>query len=459
MSERTFRNSDKSRFQCLKSSCRNYEKLYFHEQPNPNCHAYFITVDSSAVPRARSILLGMWCLRLCLKNGKIESNEGHLMEMPTTPEEPVNTSKINGGKRSTHFSNYLKKCFSQLASDLEKEKEKENISKNVPENVQAGDSIVLERINDEMQEKDRKEKKQYSDIIEVTKAFLDLWDLNTQGPGCALVLVKFLRTKVEEGNWTEGDEAEGGAGGGGGVQKIGMEGKDGVQVEKEVEIAEGWKGDGGGSVSMTEADTGAITTQASGSLPMTIPVSKPVSAPSSVPVTLSGPVDGVSAVIEALLESLSLCPITTHPRLLFVISWLLRPPHADTDTERDGDTENERTIDRTTEGKGGKEERMMTTGKEGNVSEIAPTESVVLDLFAVNPNRANMMNKKSENSAESKRVLLCVLDWLNVRVASLLRVDGSMTYSMLMRKGTVLSLLLVEVCLCSSLYFHFKLSS
>jgi hypothetical protein len=416
--------------------------------PNPKWLVYFIAVNSSAVPRARSILLGMWCLRLCLKNGRIESNEGHLKEMPTIPEEPVNTSKINGGKRSTHFSKYLKKCFSQLASDFEKE----NIFKNVPKNVQAGDSIVLGRIDGEVQEKDRKEKEQNSDIIEVTNAFLDLWNLNTQGPGCALVLVKFLRTKVEEGNWTEGNEAVGGAGGGEGEQKIDSEGRDGVQVEKEVEIAEGWKGGGGGSMSMTEADTDAITTQASGSLPlpMPIPVSKPVSAPSSVPVPLSGPVDGVSAVIEALLESLYLCPVTTHPRLLFVISWLLRPPHADadTDTDRDVDTEKERTIDRTTEGNGGKDERMMTTGKEGNVSKIAPTESVVLDLFAVNPYSSNRMNKKSENSAESKRVLSCVLDWLNVRVASLLRVDGSMTYAMLMRKGTVLSLLIVEVCLC-----------
>jgi hypothetical protein len=384
----------------------------------------------------------MWCLRLCLKNGKTESNEGHLTAMPSTPEDPVNSSERSEVKRSSHFSKYIKKCLSHLSSKLEKERIPKSVTKDVPKNAPVGDSPVVGRIGGEVQEKYRNEMEdQNSDILEITNAFLDLWNLNTQGPGCALVLVKFLRTKVEDGNWTERKEAEGG----GGEQEVHMEGKGVVQLEKV--IGEGEKGDGGGIASKTEGDASPITTQAS--LPVT--VSKPVSAPTSVPVPVSGPVsvsvDGVSTVIEALLESLSRCPITTHPRLLFVISWLLRPPQADTDadTDRDGAAEREHPINHTKGGKGGKDERKMTQGKEGNVSKIAPSESVVLDLFAIIPYRENVMSKQSENSAESKRVLSCVMDWLNVRVASLLRVDGRVTYAMLMRKGTVLSLLIVEV--------------
>ena len=116
----------------------------------------------------------------------------------------------------------------------------------------------------------------------------------------------------------------------------------------------------------------------------------------------------------------------------------------------DRDTERGPGTDHSKEGKKGlrgKDKIEIVREKEENVSKNAPTESLVLDLFAIDPYRGNRTNIKSFNSAESERVLLCVVDWLNVRVASLLRVEGRLTHAILMRKGTALSLLIAEASL------------
>lgn len=403
----------------------------------------------------------MWCLRLCLKNSTTVSSKGHLTQIPGIPEGIVNSSKLTGMKKSTKFTNYLKKCFSQLSSEVERENIPQNVPKNVPSNGMEGDSPVGGTKEGKTDVKDTKlEEKKNLDIRQITKAFLDLWNLNTQGPGCALVLIKFLRIKVEEGNWTEREEADSGGGGGGGVKEVDV--KVGGGLEEEVlgkgkgegegDRQGGWKGEGVG-------EEGGSTAPTSASVSVSIPVSPTTSVSVPRPVTLSNPVsdsvsvslDGVSAVIVALLGSLSLCPVTTHPRLLFVISWLLRPSHADTDMDRD--TERGHAIDHSKEGKKGlrgKDEREILKEKEENASKYAPTESLVLDLFAIDPYRGNRTNIKSVNSAEFERVLSCVVDWLNVRVASLLRVEGRLTHAILMRKGTALSLLIAEASL--SLY-------
>ena len=116
----------------------------------------------------------------------------------------------------------------------------------------------------------------------------------------------------------------------------------------------------------------------------------------------------------------------------------------------DRDKEREHATDHSKEGKKGlrgKDKIEIVREKEENVSKNASTESLVLDLFAIDPYRGNRTNIISINSAESERVLSCVVDWLNVRVASLLRVEGRLTHAILMRKGTALSLLIAEASL------------
>ena len=349
----------------------------------------------------------------------------------------MKSSKSIGIKTSTHFSAYLKKCFAQLSSDLDHQ----NDSEKDPEgNI----SIKHAAVND-AQEKEKDEEKEKvknamkdnnSDILEITNTFLDLWNLNTQGPGCALVLVKLLKSKVEEGRWTEREDRQEGEG----VKKFDTEGKtEGkgkveIEIELEISISDGprnneTRGEGGKEGEKVDSkkvseDEGSEHASA-----------KTKSAPESSSVHVSAPVyvDGVNAIIESLLGSFSLCPAMTHPRLLYVISWLLRPSHADS----------ERSSDKRREGKGSREGRAESTLRRANESEAK--ESLVLDLFAITPRSANHTSDKSGSAAESKRVMSCVVDWLNVRVTSLLRVEGRMTYTMLMRKGEVLSLLLLEV--------------
>ena len=208
------------------------------------------------------------------------------------------------------------------------------------------------------------------------KIFLELWNVNTLGPGSALITLHCLRKKVEEST------------------KFSLKSDNDDKNENNEKFQ--------------NHD--------------------------------SGPID-VAAAVHALLDTVETLPITRHPRLYFVISWLLTSTSAEHSSEQSSATT---------------EDPFLSSNF---MSKNVLKDCSVMNLFLLNPINDNDINNNGvEYFTVNLPILPDVFEWLDSRVNDILTFRSSdvLDSDTLLIKGRALTSLIAKVSINTSFIFLFN---
>lgn len=353
-------------------------------------HLIFVTalVDSSAAAAAAStssiILLVLWCHRLCLQNQNVPQSEllSSLKNIPNNNDERIlSGTKVPDNDDNIPHCSQLKGCLIKIQSNfplLQKVlNEKENKYKN---------KFVIDIETVEVEVEDNMKK--------ILNIFSELWNLNTLGPGSALILLHCMRKRVEEGTRfclkSDNDKFDKNKN-----EKRNKNEKEFLPTSKKEKIE--------------NSDT----------------KEKRVSRD-----------EDIAAAVHALLDTVETIPTTRHPRLFFIISWLLTTTNAEHSPAHSIELSSATTED----------PFLAPQFMSKNVRK----DCTVMDLFVSNSASDGGNNSNAcEYFNVNLPILPGVFEWLDSRVNDILAVKSSdvLDSDALLSKGRALTSLIAMVTL------------
>lgn len=319
---------------------------------------YSISVDlETASSTSAIILLVLWCHRLCLQEENIPQSETSIdiKNVPQNDEDKFLPRSTSLDDNDIPFFFQLKTCLLKIQNNFQSLEKLLNSNRKefvINENYDDTDDMKIE---------------DNENIRKILKIFSELWNVNTLGPGSALISLHCLRKKVEEST------------------KISLKSND-IDKNENNEKIENQRN--------MQVD--------------------------------------VAAAVHALLDTIETLPTTRHPRLYFIISWLL------TSTSAEHSSEHSLAIT---------EDPFLSSNF---MSKNVLKNCSVMNLFLLNPTNDNdndNNNDGGEYFTVNLPILPVVFGWLDSRVNDILTFRSSdvLDSDALLTKGRALTSLIAKV--------------
>ena len=253
-------------------------------------------------------------------------------------------------------------------------------------------------------------------VEKIIDIFMNLWNLNTQDPGCSLVVLHYIRSRTEEDSlgirmsrgvgmgMERGEDEKGGR-----RRHIGSRGEsvgdiacrdnraDGSGANTDTKTGRGQDGERKGEREGDEACAGCV------------------------------------GVADSLLRASSMIPFSLHPRLLLIIAWLLESTH----TEHASNSSYEINREEYSKNSDNQSAEYSRT-----VAAVAGKGNSVRMLFqAVHSFDRDTVNR-------GNKVMSSIMHWLDTRVDKIMAIEygDQITAEMLDIKSVKLTSLILQVC-------------
>ena len=263
-----------------------------------------------------------------------------------------------------------------------------------------------------------KNTKIFNTVEKIIDVFTNFWNLNTQDPGCSLVVLHYIRSRTEEDVLgikmrtrmrMERREDEGVSG-----YQLGRQGED---------VGDACKGD---KSDRSGADTDIKTVREKETERETERKGERVGEG-------EGTYIGCVGVVDSLLRASKMIPFSLHPRQLLIIAWLLESTHAEHSLNSSYEFNHE---------EHSQNSEIQSAEYSRTIAAVTARGSSVLTLFqAVHSTDRNTVNK-------GNKIMSNIMHWLDIRVDKIMSIEygDQITAELLDIKSSKLSSLILQVC-------------
>lgn len=382
-------------------------------------HSVTALVDprtAASISTSSIILLVLWCHRLCLQDKNIPQSE-FLTASKNVPQNNdgniLNRSHLSDNKNDSNNDNYdiipfysqLKGCLLKIQNNFPSLQNLLNQNENENKNKSKSDFVIdSETVENEVEVEDNGE----VNIKKILIIFSELWNLNTLGPGSALILLHCMRKRAEEGTrfCSNNDKQEIGD-----KENCDKYPNKNENEKKSISMSNKGKRE---NINMEEKRINRGEDRG----------------------------EDIAAAVRALLDTVETIPTTRHPRLFFIISWLLTTPNAEYSSEHSTKHSSENS-----------KEHSSAISEDPFLSPQFMSKNVrkdcsVMDLFVSNSSTQDGNNSDTcEYFNVNLPILPGVFEWLDTRVNDIFTVRSSdvLDSDALLSKGRALTSLIATV--------------